>query len=159
MFEAALELEDLDEETREAIEQLQQAFLADVGARNEQLRQTIIGYEPSSIRQRFERRTPRLPEVGADRAEDPIQAAYTARREAVDQYVAQLEGLLTEEQIRELPGARGASWDLRRGSTGPGRGSSIRDRFDEDGDGRLNEAELEALREYLRQRRRGDDDS
>ncbi|MDY7108043.1 MAG: hypothetical protein SYC29_05350 [Planctomycetota bacterium] len=158
MFEAAMELEDLDEETREAIQELQQTFLADLAARNEQLRQTIIGHEPSTVRRRFERRAPQAPDAVGARTEDPVQAAYAARREAVDQYIAQLEGMLTDEQLRELPSTRGTGRDLRRGSLGPGRGGSLRDRFDKDGDGRLNETELEALREYLRQRRRGGDD-
>jgi hypothetical protein len=158
MFEAALELEDLTEETREAIRELQATFLAELAVRNQQLRQTIIAHEPDDIRRRFQRRAPQAPGAGVARSEDPIQAAYDARREFVDQYITQLEGMLTEEQVRELPGARGAGWDHRRGSAGPGRGSSLRDRFDENGDGRLDEAEREALLKYLRERRRGDED-
>lgn len=163
IFEAALQLEDLDEQTREAIEQLRQACLSELAARNEQIRQTIIAHEPAQIRGRYERRTPQEGGPRTGREEDPIQAVYDSRREVEDQYIAQLRELLTDEQFRELPGARGGAGrggerDRRRGSAGPGRESSLRDRFDEDGDGRLNEAEREALLKYLRQRRRGDED-
>jgi hypothetical protein len=163
MFEAALQLEDLDEQIRESIEQLQQACLSELAARNEQLRQTIIAHEPAEIRGRYERRVPQEGGPRTTGREDPIQAAYDARREVEDQYIAQLRELLTEEQFRELPGGRrgagrGGTLDRRRGSGGPGRESWMRDRFDEDGDGRLNDAEREALLKYLRERRRGNED-
>jgi len=169
LFEAALELDGLEEGTLAAIRQLQQSFLSELAARNEQIRQLIVANEPVQIRRRFERRVPQGGPAGYQRPEDPIQDAYEARREFEDQYIAQLRELLTEEQFDRLPGARrgpgargapgaGEGWDRRGRGAGPGQEGSLLDRFDEDGDGRLSEAEREALREYLRQRRRGGDD-
>ncbi len=167
MFDAAAELADLDEEVATAVAELQNAYLTELGPRNLELKQITRAYEPAQHRRRYERlsispeergpgrpeipngeTTPIAPPTRPERWKDPIREAYRDRDKFDDQYIARLKALLAEGQFENLPGTRA-------GRVGAGGREGRRDwvkEFDSNGDGRLDEAERDALRDYLRNR-------
>jgi hypothetical protein len=178
-FSIAAELEGVDAETVEVIRSLESSYLSELALHNDRLHATTRAEEPKRTAERLRQRLeqPR----GEDRnrgqgrrrgrwdADDPIRERFDERDELDRRYRPQLEALLTEEQIEELPRLRerrGAGQFRARGDGGAGGDDAARAErrqrmmqlFDKDGDGELNDEEREAVRDYFRtlRRQRGD---
>jgi hypothetical protein len=104
VFEAAKELEGLDEETLKAIRNLEEAFLGELALINEKLVRLIREYEPQEEQYRAAvfalRGTGQQPE----RPTDPTRQEFRQREQLGRDYVERLRALLTDEQFRSLPG-------------------------------------------------------
>ncbi|MHC4415347.1 MAG: hypothetical protein ACYS0G_08695 [Planctomycetota bacterium] len=106
IFSAAKELDGLAEESLTAIEQLEQQYLAELEAFNQQLLQLTREHEPRALRHKVEMAAARMAGRRPDRLPDPLRDQFSKRREMGDRYVQQLRALLTPEQFAALPGAR-----------------------------------------------------
>ncbi|MHC5022690.1 MAG: hypothetical protein ACYTGG_02095 [Planctomycetota bacterium] len=168
-FEIAKSFEDLDADTLGAIEDIEQAYRAELESINARLVQITREREPLRTQELLARRASRQRgERGRDRAdrterdagpEAPLRDAYRRRHELDQTYRNQLESLLTLEQIAMLPAVRTGRRD-RRGQFGADVGDRRRrmmQRFDADGDGQLSEEEREAMRDAFRRDRGGRD--
>ncbi|MHC4948310.1 MAG: hypothetical protein ACYTG1_08615 [Planctomycetota bacterium] len=169
-FDAVREMEGLDEETREAIGLLEVAYVSEVGPANRRLVSLTRSEEPKQSVARMSRWIDRMNGVEAERPADPLREAFDERTKMEIRYREQLEAMLTEEQIAELPPpprereGRGGPWGEggwgrwgrggRGGDDGEGRRRMMMERFDRDGDGELSETERQAAREAREQRRR-----
>jgi hypothetical protein len=166
-FEAAREIEGLDEDVLAAIRALEEGYLLELARINNELVLLTLKHEPQQITQRLrwraERGNDRNRGAGpgvSRRLEDPIREAFGRRGELDARYRDQLEALLTPEQIELLPAERRGrgGWNGRRGGGDAGRQQRFRDalqRFDTDGDGELSEEERQAARESFRRRMQG----
>jgi hypothetical protein len=167
-LEAAANLEDLTPEVAQAIADISAAYEADLGSVNESIERALIAAEPDQMRERAlrmareprgqregrgegqregrgEERPPRV-EDGAGAA---MREAFDRRSELDQRYRAQLESILTPEQIELLPARR-----RERGGRGEGddgeRRAQMRERFDRNGDGTISEDEREEARRAMR---------
>lgn len=159
---SALELADLTEDQRAAIEGIQTNYQAELARVNEELTAVIRAHEPQETQTRGRARRGR---EASPQAAEPIPAAFAKRNEMGDRYLEQLKAQLTPEQWSKLPASRreaeaedadgqprGAGRD-RRGARGQANREAMIRQFDTDGDGVLSEEERAAMRERLRERR------
>jgi len=106
VFDAALELEDLDSALLEAINEIRMAYLAEADVFNTHLVQMIRDFKPREIKYKVEQAAARLGGGKTDRLTDPTRAEFTKRAEMSKRYIDQLKSLLTAEQFASLPGSR-----------------------------------------------------
>ena len=106
MFAAALELQDLTEETLEAVGQLQAAYLAELDVINASLLRLIRSYEPRAERDRAAGFALRESGRKVEKQPDPTREEFRNRDALGRRYAEQLKALLTPEQFQSLPGAR-----------------------------------------------------
>jgi hypothetical protein len=153
LFDTALRITGPDPDQHAAIETLGAEYRAEREVFDDAFRAITREHEPRQYRAQLETR---WAQGGAESpADDPIAKARRERRELGERYAARLSDLLTEAQREQLPLSRGADGTARSG-TQLERQAWVMDRFDADGDGTLNPDELEAVREYLRDRRNRD---
>ena len=155
---AALELEDLEEELRTAIEALQVDCIAALA--DEDLRVLAAVRQHEEPREmRFIRRMGETSGERTEREETALDLASTRRSEVDQEYVDALKDLLGEERSAELPGMRERSrggWGRDRGGDGgdrEGMRQQFMERFDTNGDGEIDDAERQAIREAFQNRR------
>ena len=113
LFEAALNLPDLNEEQRASVATLRQSFEQRMSGINQGLARTVRENEPKRLEQMVELVRSRMnggggrgPGGGGEggwNPEDPIREGFNERREVGDQFRAQLEAMLTPEQAATLP--------------------------------------------------------
>ena len=103
---AAVEIEELDEDTQEAIAELNLQYGAELTYFNQQLVQLIRDYKPQEIQHKVEQASARLSGASPNALVDPTRDRFVKRREIGTKYVEQLKILLTPEQFAALPGAR-----------------------------------------------------
>jgi hypothetical protein len=171
-FEAAREIEALDEEILASIVALEESYLLNLGSTNESLVRTIRSAEPERSVERIRRMAARFADGGGwggrgrDRGEDedPIIESYRQRDELDYRYWQQLTGLLMPEQVATLPevkkprerGERAGFVERFAEVDFDGNGKITRDeapewmgrffdRIDSNGDGVLDTAEQEAV--------------
>ena len=106
IFDAALELEDLDSAMLEAIKEIRLAYLSETDVHNTHLVQMIRDFKPREIKYKVEQAAARLGGGKTDRLTDPTRAEFTKRAEMSKRYIDQLKSLLTAEQFASLPGSR-----------------------------------------------------
>jgi len=106
VFDAALELEDLDSALLEAINEIRTAYLAEADVFNTHLVQMIRDFKPRQIKYKVEQAAARLGGGKTERLTDPTRAEFTKRSAMSRQYIDQLKTLLTAEQFASLPGSR-----------------------------------------------------
>ena len=144
-FAGAAELEGLATEVRQAVIQLEQAYVTELNGQNAALEQTIRKNEPDQrlgwMRRMGERMAAMASGEGGwrgrggpggegrddDDDDDPIDDGFDKRRELSQKYLTQLEGLLTPEQYEGLPGIRADGRGERQGNR---RGFQFRDNGD-----------------------------
>ena len=159
-IESALQLEELDQEVIEAIEVLQAGCDADMASENETLLAVIRMHdeprEMGFIKRMMERA------AGEDRQDDdddPIREAYDHRNSIDEEYLERLRELLGEELAATIPSLRpreerGSRWGGDdRGGDREARRQEFMQRFDANGDGEIDDAEREKIREYFQQMR------
>jgi hypothetical protein len=167
-LEAAADLEDLTPEVAQAIADIGAAYAIELGGLNESIERAVIALEPDQMRERALRmaQEPRGQREGRGegqregqgagrprRVEDGAGAvmreAFDRRSELDQRYRAQLESVLTPEQIERLPAPQ-----RERGGRGEGddgdRRAQARQRFDRNGDGAISEDEREEARRTMR---------
>ncbi len=161
VIEAALKLEDLDEETLAAVAALLEECTLAMDEMNEDILNIVrLHEEPREMR--FVRRMQEREsgEVnGSEEEQDPIRLAFDERGELENAYLERLKDLLGEEVFAELPGANRRDRGRRGGwgGGGPGGGDSdarradFMQRFDENGDGEIDDAEREKIRSFFQQ--------
>jgi hypothetical protein len=103
---AAVDIEELDEDTQEAIAELNLQYGAELTYFNQQLVQLIRDYKPQEIQHKVEQASARLSGASPNALVDPTRDRFVKRREIGTKYVEQLKILLTPEQFAALPGAR-----------------------------------------------------
>ena len=106
VFDAALELEDLDSAMLEAINEIRLAYLSEVDVFNTHLVQMIRDFKPLEIKSKVEQAAARLGGGKTNRLTDPTRAEFTKRSAISRRYIDQLKSLLTAEQFASLPGSR-----------------------------------------------------
>ena len=167
-FDAALELEDLGEDTTGAVLALQATFLAEMANRNRTL---MIELRKSEGDDQIEQGTRMVSMMSGDFSggmpwgggrggrggrggdeDDRYREGMSERGESEERYVEQLKALLTPEQQEALPARRGRGGE--RGGWGGGDNEERRQemikQFDTDGDGELNEDERRKMFESFR---------
>lgn len=109
-FRAAHGLEDLDEDTRQRIAELEQAYRVERSDVDTMIRRDVDKHEPTEPRRPIER----LKEItsGAQpetiallKQDDPVRESFGKRRELDERYIKSITALLTPEQIEHLPKA------------------------------------------------------
>jgi hypothetical protein len=163
VIKAALELEGLDEETLTAIAVLLEDCTVACGELNEEILNIVRTHEEPREMRFVRRMLERETGVETSREDqDPIGAAFEKRGALEQEYLDRLKELLGETQFNALPGAvrrdrRGDRGGWGRG--GPGgedreaRRAEFMQRFDENGDGEIDEAERDKIRNFFREMR------
>jgi len=106
IFDAALQLEDLDTETRDAVVDLANAMNADLESVRTELEQQIKTYEPASEINQAERYIARLTDDNTvEPMDNPVQPLIREMHQSAREYALQLRDLLTPEVFDQLPGA------------------------------------------------------
>lgn len=168
-FDAAEKLENLDPEILSTIAALETAYTRELGGVNARLMQLTREQEPKEAEERLRRRAARFSGETYERPESPLRAMFETRQELDTNYRAQLEAMLTPEQVAELPaaepdrrargmgggrggfpGGRGGNWGANREE----RRAQMLKKFDTDGDGELSNEERRNARDTMRQRYR-----
>jgi hypothetical protein len=117
-FAAAKEIEGISAETLEAINTLEQDFLRELEAFNENLMRLVRDYEPEKIKNKVEQATSRLSGQTPRVIQDPTREEFAKRREISNRYMELMKTLLTPEQFASLPGARRWLSPEERGAIG-----------------------------------------
>ena len=121
-FKAALELPDLSDEARKAIEELQALYAAEIDAMNDRIAQAIRKSEPEQLKQEAVRATGLLNGGGGaffgGPQNDAADALLEKRGETGDGFVKRLASLLTPEQAEKLPKGSGRDDGRRQGPFG-----------------------------------------
>jgi hypothetical protein len=105
MFDAAIKLTDLDEETIQAIRDLREVYLGDLASHRQELVDAIRDFEPKRERNKVEMYAARTRGEQVGRLTDPTLEKVRQRDAIDDKYITLLQILLTEEQFLSLPGA------------------------------------------------------
>ncbi|MHC5024134.1 MAG: hypothetical protein ACYTGG_09515 [Planctomycetota bacterium] len=136
-FDVVRKFEGLDPELVEALRALEEAYLMELGERNEQIIRVTRREEPKQMVDRVGRMRRGFGRNRDEESPDPLRAAYVERDEMDQRYRRQLESLLTKEQIAMLPEMRAPGRTGRRGG--------FNDRLaelDANGDGKLQRSEV-----------------
>ena len=163
-FKAAMELEELEPDTLQAINEIYDAMVIDITYANDQIYNATHRWESHEQIDRMDRYAQRMTGGSSERAESPMKETEDNKRTIEENYLDQLRMLLTEEQIEVLGGLssrqpreeRQGGWgnwgDRDRGGSGGSDGgrAAFMSRFDTDGDGNISESEREAIREHFR---------
>ena len=158
-IEAALKLEDLEPTLIEAIMELQIDCRGAMADENERVLSAARRHEePREMG--FVRRMGSSGER-EEREDTPLDDAVTHRGEVDQEYIEALKDLLGEERSESLPGmrSRDRGWGGDRGNRDSGDRENMRqqfmERFDTNGDGEIDDAERDAIREAFRNGRGG----
>jgi hypothetical protein len=85
---------------------------------------------------------------------DPIELAFDERRAVRDRYAGELSALLTEEELGMFPALRRDAGAQPGGvRNGLEQQAWVMEKFDTNGDGKLDADEMEAVRAHLREER------
>jgi hypothetical protein len=106
IFKAALELDELSTEVREAIQTLEVAFQNELTTMNARLVRLLHEQEPADELHRAAVFAARGSSARPERPENVLREGFREREQIEQRYVKQLQSLLTPEQFRSLPGAR-----------------------------------------------------
>ena len=104
MMKAARELPDLSPETLVAINKIVAEHDQAVAQITEQLITLIREHEPQQLREKAQNVVRQANGEAPVRAEDPVREQLRERDRISQEFVAQLQGVLTEEQFAMLPG-------------------------------------------------------
>jgi hypothetical protein len=127
-YRQALELEELDEETREAVQDLYTIFEAEMDVLNSRLLVALREFEPRQLRNEVDVYMSRQAGEPISRVEDPTRRDIRHRDERATYYLSLLRDLLGEEQFAQLPaGRRLVDDDTRREAAAAAR-QRIRER-------------------------------
>jgi hypothetical protein len=156
-FGAALELEDLTPEARQAVEELRAAYALEIDAMNQRIAQSIRKSEPERLKQEAVRAAGLLNGGGRffdGPPEDPADALYEKRGDTGESYMKRLTALLTPEQAAKLPQGSNREENRRQGPFGswtiadmPEEARASAKAADKDGNGVL---EGDERREFFR---------
>ncbi|MHC4991290.1 MAG: hypothetical protein ACYTGC_09945 [Planctomycetota bacterium] len=106
MYRAAAELDSIDPATLENIRALQEAFRVELETFSDAVVETIRKSEPKQKRYRVELYTARMKgEEPMNRRPDPVLSKLRDRQKLDERFISILQGLLSNEQFVELPGA------------------------------------------------------
>lgn len=103
LFEAALALEEVEPNTLQAIEAMNERFQVRLRTINEGLQRITREHDATSIERRIGMIEATLQRRVVDRNDDPIRQGFNERSEYENRTRKQLESLLTEEQVALLP--------------------------------------------------------
>jgi hypothetical protein len=121
-FTAALEMEDLGPDVRQAIDDLRTVYANEIDSMNQRIAQSIRKSEPERLKQDAVRASGLLNGGGGaffgGGPEDPSDALFEKRGEMTDNYVKRLAALLTPEQAAKLPRGTGRDDGRRQGPFG-----------------------------------------
>jgi hypothetical protein len=108
MFAAARELNDLDEQVRLAVADLETAYEAELASINEQLRATIDRERPLGARRGIEHLKSSMEgtQSNASDHEDPVRALIIRRAEMDDRYLKLVSEVVGEDRAATLPKPR-----------------------------------------------------
>jgi hypothetical protein len=150
----ALDLEDLDETTRAAVEQIVQEYDAQLTKLNLRLMKAIRAQEPRAEILQLEQR---LAKEGGEpvppASEDAVRMLFQDRSTAGRVHLERLRGLLSPAQIAQVP-ALAKPVLAEQSEADP---DDLRNRFDKNGDGHLSPSERQDLARYLFERQQGTD--
>ncbi len=132
-FAAVLKFDDLDPETLEAVQGLEEMYLSELIVMNDSLVQVTRREEPKRLATRGGRGMGRRQE----QPEDPIRVAFFARNEMDFRYREQLDALLSEEQVARLPEMKRPEQNRRRGGM-----TERMAELDRNGDGKIQRNEV-----------------
>jgi hypothetical protein len=161
-FEAALEMDGLTPETTAAIQSLQERYAGTIRAKNAELVAAVRETEPTQITMRVQFWEARMNGQEPSRPDDELRSKFEDRFKFDQDYRTQLEALLTPEQIAQLPPLPEFPAVGEGGPRAPGgrdggdrtqQRQELMKRFDRNGDGQIDDAELDAIREAAHQRR------
>ncbi len=105
MYQAAVELPDLDEETLQSLLDLQEAHNLEMGSIADRVAEAIRSFEPLKVRNRIEMFVVRISGGKGERITDPSIDEFRKREEMDSRFIALLQAVLTEEQFQSLDGA------------------------------------------------------
>ena len=108
LFDAALELPDLDPAVRDQIEGLLDGFYAEVEPLNDALLRALKDHEPATARRRAQLSAARMKGESPSSIPTPSPPNFHRRNILSRQYARLLQDVLTEEQFESLPGS--ARW-------------------------------------------------
>ena len=164
-YEAAKELEGLEEDILQAIVDLEVSMLIEIAYSNESIFSETHRWESQEQIDRISRFSQRMTGGSSERPESPIRIAEEAKQSIEDNYLEQLKILLTEEQIELLGGLetnkeRAAAREREGRGANQGRGGGFEGgredfmkRFDADGNGEISDSERQAIRDHFRSMR------
>ena len=150
----ALEIENLDEALKAQIVSLEQACDLETADLNGRVLEVIRTHEePMEVRY-VRRAQDRVAGIERTDEEDPIELAFGDRRELEEEYLDRLRDLLGEELAANIQALQPRRERERWGGGGPGDAQRARfmRQFDADGNGEIDDAEREKIREYFRSR-------
>jgi hypothetical protein len=178
MFDDAMKIEGLAPETLQAVTDLYSQYRGEIAPVNERLKATARTEEPAELVRNGERFVGMMsqgiagmarnfgPGGDADR-EDPMRKLFDSRDAIGERYEERLKALLTPEQYESIaPRGRGRGPGGGGGFGGPGGGfdpnalleripeeqrKAFLDRVDANKNGKVDEDEREAVREYMRE--------
>ncbi len=178
MFDDAMKIEGLAPETLQAVTDLYSQYRGEIAPVNERLKATARTEEPAELVRNGERFVGMMsqgiagmarnfgPGGDADR-EDPMRKLFDSRDAIGERYEERLKALLTPEQYESIaPRGRGRGPGGGGGFGGPGGGfdpnalleripeeqrKAFLDRVDANKNGKIDEDEREAVREYMRE--------
>ena len=155
-IDEALQLEDLEDNLREAILELQIDCVAAMAEQDARVLAAARQHEePRELD--FIRRMASGDMGRGEREDTPLDMANDTRREVDEEFIEALKDLLGEDRIAEVSSLQERG---RRTRGGEGRGGADREemrrqfmeRFDTNGDGEIDEQEREAIRETFQGR-------
>ena len=103
VFAAAKGLEGLDPTVAEAIATMSAAYDVEVTTKNESLLESVRKYEPEDAVRMSRRMAARFTGQEVTEEPDPLREAMQERGQIGERYLAQLTGVLTEDQVALLP--------------------------------------------------------
>jgi len=105
-YRQALELEDLDEETRAGVNDLYTVFEAEIDVINNRLLTTLREFEPKQLRNEVDVYVARQNGEPIPRIDDPTREELRHRQERSQYYLSLLRDLLGDELFAQLPAGR-----------------------------------------------------
>lgn len=127
-YRQALELEDLDEDTREAVQDLHAIFEAEMDVLNSRLLTALREYEPRRERNEVDVYVARQTGDVVSRLDDPTRGDLRHRDERASYYLTLLRELLGDEMFAQLPAGRRLVDDAARRDAAAAARQRIRDR-------------------------------
>jgi polyhydroxyalkanoate synthesis regulator phasin len=160
-FDAIVQLPDLEPALRASIENLRGEYDLQLDAGRSELIALIHTYEPVQLRVRFLAQVARASDRPLAVPDDnPLFDAFAAQRDAEQRWIERALSVLSEQQVRTLPGfvRAGTRWSDEAIIEGqpvaapqtPQQRKDFAAQFDANGDGRLDDEERERLREAMK---------
>jgi hypothetical protein len=127
-YRQALELEDLDEQTRADVNDLYMVFSAEMDAINTRILAAIREFEPRQLSNEVDIYIARQTGQRADRVNDPTREDLRQRNERADYYISLLRDLLGTETFAQLPAGQRLVDDATRREAAAAARQRIRER-------------------------------